>query len=69
VLAKQGFNIYAYLSIIRPINCFMIGLAVIVGQVVATSGKPDMLLLGEGFFTGFLFVLILWLQTTFTMLK
>jgi geranylgeranylglycerol-phosphate geranylgeranyltransferase len=31
----------------------MIGLAVIVGQVVATSGKPDMLLLGEGFFTGF----------------
>ncbi|NSL76451.1 MAG: UbiA family prenyltransferase, partial [Thaumarchaeota archaeon] len=47
------FNFIALLSLIRPINSFMIGLAVIVGIAI---GSPDMLfsrLSIYGFITGF----------------
>jgi len=48
-----NFNLSALLSLIRPINSFMIGLAVIVGIAI---GSPDMLfsrLSVYGFLTGF----------------
>jgi len=48
-----NFNLIALLSLIRPINSFMIGLAVIVGIAI---GSPDMLfsrLSIYGFITGF----------------
>ena len=49
----MNFNLIALLSLIRPINSFMIGLAVIVGIAI---GSPDMLfsrLSIYGFITGF----------------
>ncbi|MBH59090.1 MAG: hypothetical protein CMO19_01570 [Thaumarchaeota archaeon] len=49
----MNFNLSALLSLIRPINSFMIGLAVIVGIAI---GSPDMLfsrLSVYGFLTGF----------------
>jgi len=48
-----NFNLIALLSLIRPINSFMIGLAVVVGIAI---GSPDMLfsrLTIYGFITGF----------------
>ena len=49
----MNFNLIALLSLIRPINSFMIGLAVVVGIAI---GSPDMLfsrLTIYGFITGF----------------
>ena len=49
----MNFNLFALLSLIRPINSFMIGLAVVVGIAI---GSPDMLfsrLTIYGFITGF----------------
>ena len=49
----MNFNLIALLSLIRPINSFMIGLAVVVGIAI---GYPDMLfsrLTIYGFITGF----------------
>ena len=49
----MNFNLIALLSLIRPINSFMIGLAVVVGIAI---GSPDMLfsrLSIYGFITGF----------------
>ena len=49
----MNFNLIALLSLIRPINSFMIGLAVVVGIAIAS---PDMLftrLTIYGFITGF----------------
>ena len=49
----MNFNLIALLSLIRPINTFMIGLAVVVGIAI---GSPDMLfsrLTIYGFITGF----------------
>lgn len=46
-------NLQAYLRLIRPINCFMIGLAVLVGETVASSNLLFDLNSFFGFLTGF----------------
>ena len=46
-------NLKATISILRPVNCAMIGFAVIVGYFVSKPGAASSLAIGLGFVTGF----------------
>jgi len=44
----------AFISIIRPVNCFMMGFAVILSMCLAFNGFPPLNLIVYGFLSGFL---------------
>ena len=46
-------RIRGYIQLIRPVNCLMIGFAVIIGEIIGVRGFPDLNNVVLGFLTGF----------------